>query len=65
MHLQHPLGDAHKEQINGVLERTPKALDLVKACEECGLDVTEAKGILTQQHDMAAKLKSTFFPYQP
>jgi hypothetical protein len=63
--LQHPLNDGHRDNINAVLGRTPNALELAKACEHCGLDVTEAKSVLTQQHDMATKMKATFFPYQP
>ena len=60
-----PLNHTHCDCLNKVLESIPQALQLVQACKDCGLDVSEFEQQFQQQLEMAQKLKAKFFPGNP
>lgn len=60
-----PLKQEDCDALNCVLQSTPDSLELAKVCEECGLDVSDLRGSIQAQHDMATKMKAAFFPYEP
>lgn len=64
MPVTHPLTADHCQCLDHVLKSVPVGMDLVQACEDCGLDVSEHKATLQQQQQLAQKLKAKFFPYQ-
>lgn len=63
--MNNPLTPEHCACLNKVLEQSGPAIDLAKACKECGLDSDEYLNQLTAQKDMATKLKAKFFPNIP
>lgn len=65
MPLDHPLTDEHCNCLDRVLDSVPKALELARACTDCGWDVSDQIRILEEQLRMAQKAKQTFFPNRP
>ena len=63
--LIHPLGDAHCQACNNVMQNALKALELARACKDCGFPVDDIIATLESQLAMAQKTKSIFFPEQP
>jgi hypothetical protein len=63
--IKHTLGDEECKCLDRVLERTPELLQLAKACQDCGWDVSQALEALQEQHDIARKAKAAFFPNRP
>jgi len=60
-----PLKQEHCDALDCVLKSVQPTRELLQACEDCGLDVSEQKRILEGQEQLAAKLKAKFFPYKP
>lgn len=61
----HPLKPEHGDMITRVLEGTAANRELIRKCKECGLDFDAAHDQNEQHHQMARKLKETFFPHLP
>lgn len=57
-----PLGPEHRACLDRVLMRAVKVMKIVQACENCGLDVSQAREEIEQQRKMAEALKREFFP---
>ncbi len=64
MALQHPLTEEHCKCLDKVLEGAVSALELARACKDCGFDVSELESQIVAQKEMAEKLKAKFFPYK-
>ena len=62
MPLQHPLTDEHCKCLDRVLESYTPAMDLAKACQDCGWDVSNEIDTLNAQRRMAETAKARFFP---
>lgn len=60
--LIHPLTDDHCKCLDKILESHMPAMDLAKACEECGWDMTDIINTLNSQKKMAEVAKAKFFP---
>jgi hypothetical protein len=60
-----PLSAEHCKCLDQILAATPMALEVAQKCTDCGLDMSDQIAALKSQQETAAKLKATFFPYQP
>jgi hypothetical protein len=60
--IKHALGDEECACLDRVLQRTPALIQLAQACEDCGWDVSAARGALEEQQAIATKAKAKFFP---
>lgn len=66
MSLQaNPLTDDHCKCLDKVLESVPPALELARACQDCGWDTSEYIAQLEGQKKMAELAKAKFFPHRP
>lgn len=65
MQLQHPLTQEHCKCLDRILESYTPAMDLAKACQDCGWDVSEFMATLDAQKLMAERAKAKFFPNNP
>lgn len=63
--VKHPLTDEHCECLDKVLQAVPEALELVRTCKDCGLDVAKIEQTLNAQLRMAQRLKAQLFPDRP
>ena len=57
-----PLTDQHCQCINQVLRSIPDIMDTIKACEDCGLDMSQQREIAKAQEEFANKVKQVFMP---
>lgn len=60
-----PLSDEHCQCLDKVLASVGPALELAKACKDCGLNVDEYEQQLQTQQQIATNLKAKFFPHRP
>jgi hypothetical protein len=60
--IKQALGDEECACLDRVLQRTPALIQLAKQCEDCGWDVSAARGALEEQQAIATKAKAAFFP---
>jgi hypothetical protein len=65
MSPQHNLTQEHCNCLDKVIAATGPALELAKACVDCGWDFSELAAQLQAQLDQANKAKATFFPFNP
>jgi hypothetical protein len=63
--LNHPLGKEHCQCLDKVLQTIPGALELARACTDCGWDMSEYIAELQRQQTQAQKAKALFFPTEP
>lgn len=65
MPLLNPLNEQHCNDINCVLQSVNNIAETIKACEECGLDMSKQKDLLDAQREFATRVKQIFMPMHP
>jgi len=63
--LINPLTQEHVDAINRVLRSLADIDDTIKACEECGLDMSQRKDLQNAHRDFATKVKQIFMREHP
>lgn len=61
----HPLTEDDCKTCNLILDNVGPALEMAAKCKDCGFPVDEFIDQLTQQRNMAQKIKANFFPNRP
>ena len=60
-----PLEDEHCACLNKVLDSTPGTKSILDRCKAAGIPCDELLAENARHQQMAANLKSSFFPYAP
>lgn len=65
MPLINPLTQDHVDAINRVLRSISDIRETIKACEDCGLDMTQRRELLDAQEHFATQVKRIFMSHEP
>lgn len=62
MAVVNPLTEKHCNDLDCVLQSIPNIEDTIKACEECGMDLSAERERLEAQRQFATSVKRKFNP---
>ena len=65
MPLINPLTQEHVDAVNRVLRSLTDIDDTIKACEDCGLDMSQRKDLQEAHRTFATKVKQIFMRESP